>query len=173
MIATQGAEPVDAMVMIASHAGITRLISTAAERAKIWAVFNVVMPIVSRLLGYVPIEALGMGKSVPVGVMECWVRWTRRSGYFFDDSEFDLGRRYAEATGLLLSAIFTDDLWANRRAVDVLTDRATGGDINKLDVEASPGKKRTDRPHGILSVREPGAVARNRRQARGAGELGA
>lgn len=115
MIATQGAEPVDAMVMIASHAGITRLISTAAERAKIWAVFKVVMPIASRLLGYVPIEALGMGKSVPVGVMEQWVRWTRRSRH----------------------------------------------------------KKRTDRPHGILSVRESGAVARNRRLARGAGELGA
>ena len=37
MLATQAAEPVAAMVMVASHAGVTRLISTAAERAKVWA----------------------------------------------------------------------------------------------------------------------------------------
>nr|WP_240394012.1 alpha/beta fold hydrolase [Corynebacterium lactis] len=142
MIATQAQEPVDAMVMVASHAGITRLISTAAERAKIWAVFNVVTPLASRLLGYVPIEALGMGKPVPVGVMTQWAGWTRQRGYFFDDPEFDLADRYAAATGPLLSLVFTDDLWANRRAVDVLTDRAVRCDVVKRDIEAGRGTKR-------------------------------
>lgn len=67
MIATQGAEPVDAMVMIASHAGITRLISTAAERAKIWAVFKVVMPIASRLLGYCRLRRWGWASRFRLG----------------------------------------------------------------------------------------------------------
>ncbi|HIW95393.1 MAG TPA: alpha/beta fold hydrolase [Candidatus Corynebacterium gallistercoris] len=71
MIAIQDEQPVDAMVMIAAHAGITKLISTAAERAKIWVVFNLVTPLTARTLGYVPVEKLGIGKQIPVGVMKC------------------------------------------------------------------------------------------------------
>src|SRR5699024_887053 len=99
MLATQHEEPVQAMVMIASHAGITRMIRTAAERAKIWAIFNVVAPIGAKLMGYVPVEALGMSKTIPLGVMLQWRRWTGQKQYFFDDPEFDFTERFAKAEG--------------------------------------------------------------------------
>ena len=136
MLATQAAEPVAAMVMVASHAGVTRLISTAAERAKVWTIFNIVTPLTARLMGYVPVEKLGVGKQIPLGVMTQWARWSRQGGYFFDDTEFDLRQRFRRARGPVLSVVLTDDLWANRRAVDVLTDELEAADVEKLDIEA-------------------------------------
>ena len=139
MMATQVDQPVDVMVQVASHAGITRLIRTWQERAKIWAVFNIITPLSSRFLGYAPVEQLGMGRQIPMGVMDEWSTWTRKPNYFFGDPNFDLQRRYNEATGPLLSVVFTDDLWANRRAVDVLTDQLTSADVEKLDIAAGKG----------------------------------
>lgn len=141
MLATQCEEPADAMVMIASHAGVTATVQTRAERAKIWTVFNVLTPLTAKLFGFVPVERIGLGKSIPVGVMRQWSRWTRKPQYFFEDAEFDLADRYAKATGPLLSVVFTDDLWANRRAVDILTNHAMAADVEKLDVEAGPNTK--------------------------------
>lgn len=139
MIATQRDNHVDAMVMVASHAGITRLISTLPERLKIGLVFNVITPLTARFLGHVPVEKLGLGKSIPVGVMQQWARWTRSPRYFFGDATLDLQQRFNQATGPLLSVVFTDDLWANRRAVDVLTNECTMADVEKLDIEAGKG----------------------------------
>lgn len=148
MIATQRDTQVDAMVMVAAHAGITRLISTFAERLRIGAVFNVVTPLTYRFLGYVPVEKLGMGKSIPAGVMRQWSQWTRKRGYFFDDDTLDLTQRFNQATGPLLSLVFTDDLWANRTAVDVLTDQATQAQVEKVDVTC--GKSTENGPVGHM-----------------------
>ncbi|MBF4552516.1 alpha/beta hydrolase family protein [Corynebacterium suicordis] len=139
MIATQREQQVHAMVMVAAHAGITRLISTLPERLRIGIVFNVVTPLTSRFLGYVPVEKMGIGKSIPVGVMNQWGSWTRKRNYFFDDATLDLKQRFNQATGPLLSLVFTDDLWANRKAVDVLTDQATSADVEKRDIECGKG----------------------------------
>ena len=139
MLATQHEEPVQAMVMIASHAGITRMIRTAVERAKIWAIFNVATPVGAKLMGYVPIEALGMSKTIPLGVMLQWRRWTCQKQYFFDDPEFDFAERFAKAEGPVLSVVMKDDLWAHRGAVNVLTDRLDRADVVKKDIEAGEG----------------------------------
>ncbi len=136
MFATQAEHPADVMVQIAAHAGITKLISTRAEQLRIGAIFNVLTPIFSRVLGYVPVERLGVGKSIPVGVMLQWARWTRDPRYFFGDAEFDLQERFAAARGRLLSVVFSDDLWANRRASDVLTDELVNVDVVKRDIVA-------------------------------------
>lgn len=138
MFATQQDEPVDVMVQVASHAGITRLIRTWQERAKIWTVFNIITPLTARVLGRVPVEQLGLGKQIPVGVMTQWARWTRRDDYFFGDAEFDIQDRFNAARGPVLSVVFTDDLWANRTAVDVLTDQLTSAEVEKLDIDAGP-----------------------------------
>lgn len=46
----------------------------AVERAKVWAIFNVVTPVCARLMGYVPVDKLGVGKTIPLGVMLQWRR---------------------------------------------------------------------------------------------------
>lgn len=132
-------EQVAAIVAIASHAGITRLIPEFKERARVWTVFNVITPLTSRVLGYVPVARIGMGRDIPLGVMKQWAKWTRKPRYFFDDADFpDRGtppaRRFEKVDVPVYSLVLTDDLWATREASDVLVDRLTGADVERHDV---------------------------------------
>lgn len=132
-------EPVDAIAAIASHAGITKLIPEAKERARIWTVFNVITPLTARVLGHVPVAKIGMGRDIPVGVMTQWSRWTRKPGYFFDDKDFPgqghtPQERFAKVTAPVLSVVFTDDLWATREASDVLVDKLSGAEVERRDI---------------------------------------
>ena len=68
-----------------------------------------------------------------------WAKWSRQDDYFFGDQHFNLKERFNKARGPLLSVVFTDDLWANRRSVDVLTDQTTRADVDKVDIEAGRG----------------------------------
>lgn len=135
-------ESVDAIALIASHAGITRLIPPLAERLKVGFIFNVFTPLTARLLGYVPVDKIGMGKSIPVGVMLQWRNWTRKHSYFFDDENFPdrgtpLPQRYAKVSAPVLSIVLDDDPWATREASDVLLDRLTGTQVEKKDIGPS------------------------------------
>ncbi|MEK0372687.1 alpha/beta fold hydrolase [Corynebacterium mastitidis] len=140
-------EPVDAIALVASHAGITKLIPSRLERLKVGFVFTVFTPLTSRLLGYVPVDKIGMGKAVPAGIMLQWRHWTRRPGYFFDDPSFPdqsipLTRRFAKVTAPVLSIVLSDDPWATRQASDVLLDRLTSAEVEKRDITpASIGAK--------------------------------
>lgn len=139
MLVSQHEEPVKAMVMVASHVGVTKTIRTAVERAKVWAIFNVVTPVCARLMGYVPVDKLGVGKTIPLGVMLQWRRWASQGQYFFEDPEFDLAERFAKAEGPVLSVVMNDDLWVHRGAVDILTDRLDRADVVKRDIEEGEG----------------------------------
>ena len=138
--AIQCDEPVDALVAIASHAGVTRLIPSAIERAKVWAIFNVVTPVSIRVLRRVPIEKIGMGRNIPAGVTRQWGRWTSLREYFFDDENFptrgtQLTTRFALFNAPVLSQIFTDDLWATRRAANVLVDKLVNAPVERRDIQ--------------------------------------
>lgn len=140
-IAVQSESPVGALAMIASHAGITALIPDVREKARVWAFFNVIVPVTSRVTGRVPMVEIGMGKPVPVGALTQWARWSRDRGYFFADDEFDFTRRYAAADVPVLSMCFADDDWATREATGELTRRMAAADITEVDVEPSPGER--------------------------------
>lgn len=111
----------------------------AVGRAKVWAIFNVVTPVCARLMGYVPVDKLGVGKTIPLGVMLQWRRWASQGQYFFEDPEFDLAERFAKAEGPVLSVVMNDDLWVHRGAVDILTDRLDRADVVKRDIEEGEG----------------------------------
>lgn len=128
-------EPVETLAMIASHAGVTRTVRGVAERAKVWTVFNVVTPVSARLLGRVPVQRLGLGRSIPLGVMRQWSRWTRRAGYFFEDQAFDFRERFTRVRGPVLSMVFADDPWATREASDILLEPMRNADIQRWDVD--------------------------------------
>nr|WP_298075893.1 hypothetical protein [uncultured Corynebacterium sp.] len=165
MLVSQHEEPVKAMVMVASHAGVTKTVRTAVERAKVWAIFNVVTPVCARLMGYVPVDKLGVGKTIPLGVMLQWRRWASQGQYFFEDPEFDLAERFAKAEGPVLSVVMNDDLWVHRGAVDILTDRLDRADVVKRDIEERGDRERARRAHGLLPLEAQGSVAGSGRVA--------
>ena len=107
-------------VLVASHAGVTRTVRGAVERARVWCVMRVLAPVLCRLLGYMPGRRIGLGEDLPRTVMLQWSRWTTLPGYFLDDPAMDARRRMARVRLPLLALGLADDPWANPRAMDIL-----------------------------------------------------
>lgn len=124
-------------VMVASHAGVTRTISGVRERLRVWCVINLVMPLACRVLGYTPGRRLGLGEDLPSSVMLQWGRWSRMPNYFYDDPAMQAAQRAARVHLPLLVLGFDDDPWANPRAVDALLRPLVNARIERL--QFAPG----------------------------------
>lgn len=44
-------------------------------------------PVATRLYGYQPMSALGLGEDIPLDVYRDWKRWCQYPHYFFDDPQ--------------------------------------------------------------------------------------
>lgn len=128
-------EPVEALAMVASHAGVTRTVRTLRERLRVWAFFNLLAPVSARLLGRVPVREVRMGKPLPLGAVLQWARWTRHPDYFFHDPELDLAARFAEVSCPVLSVVVQDDLWATREASEILLERMPAASVQRRDLD--------------------------------------
>lgn len=122
-------------VLVASHAGATRLIR-GAERWRVRLVMRALGPALCGLLGYMPGSRLGLGEDLPRGVMLQWARWTSLPRYFFDDPAMDAARRMAQQRIPLLALGFDDDPWANRDAVGMLLSGLTAAPLERREVSA-------------------------------------
>jgi predicted alpha/beta hydrolase len=114
------AEPVSGAVFVGCQEGDIRL----WPRYRIpWFLFGVgvVIPLFSRLLGYVP-GSVGFGEDLPGGVASQWARWCRTRGYVFGVHP-ELADRAATVAFPILSLSFSDDHYAPPRAVDALLRR--------------------------------------------------
>jgi predicted alpha/beta hydrolase len=117
---SSASELLSAAVLVAAHAGVTRTIRGAVERARVWCVMRVFAPVLCALFGYMPGRRIGLGEDLPRTVMLQWSRWTTLPGYFLDDPAMDARRRMARVRLPLLVLGFDDDPWANARAIDIL-----------------------------------------------------
>jgi predicted alpha/beta hydrolase len=75
--------------------------------------WHLLAPVLTRLYGYLPFSALGMGEDLPLGVYRQWKRWCGRPHYFFDDpaTQPEL-HGFARWRIPFAAANATDDLWA-------------------------------------------------------------
>ncbi|MEC4596212.1 serine aminopeptidase domain-containing protein [Burkholderia vietnamiensis] len=124
-----------AAVLVAAHAGSTRLIESAAERLKVRLILHVLGPLASALLGYVPGKRLGLGEDLPAGVFREWSRWTALPHYFFDDPTLGAAERFSKQRLPILAVGFDDDPWANRRAIDLLVSYLTGAAVERRQID--------------------------------------
>ncbi|CAB3751776.1 alpha/beta hydrolase [Burkholderia sp. MSh2] len=124
-----------AAVLVAAHAGSTRLITQAAERLKVRLILRVVGPLMSALLGYVPGKQLGLGEDLPAGVFREWSRWTTLPHYFFDDPTLGAAERYAKQQLPILALGFDDDPWANPGAIGLLVSYLTRAAVERRQID--------------------------------------
>ncbi len=89
-----------------------------AERARVWALWNLLAPPLVGWHGYLPFSSLGMGEDLPLGVYRDWKRWCRHPGYFFDDPVEgpEWTRRFEQVTVPVTGVNSTDDAWAPPRS---------------------------------------------------------
>lgn len=123
-----------AAMLVASHAGATRLVRGWFERQRVRFVLGVLAPILCRLFGYMPGSRLGLGEDLPSSVMLQWAGWTARARYFFDDPEVDAARRMARLRIPVRVLGFDDDPWANPVAVDMLVSHLTSARLEHRQV---------------------------------------
>ncbi|MDS0861454.1 alpha/beta fold hydrolase [Burkholderia pseudomultivorans] len=130
-----GSAHLRAAVMVASHAGSTRLIAHAAERLKVRLILRVLGPLASALFGYVPGKRLGLGEDLPAGVFREWSGWTTLPRYFFDDPTLGAAERFARQRLPILALGFDDDPWANPAAIDLLVSYLTRAAVERRQVD--------------------------------------
>jgi predicted alpha/beta hydrolase len=121
-------------VLVASHAGVTRTIRGAVERARVWCVMRLLAPALCGMLGYMPGRRIGLGEDLPRSVMLQWSRWTTLPGYFLDDPEMDARRRMARVRVPLLVLGFDDDPWANPRAIGILVQPLVNAQVERRQI---------------------------------------
>jgi predicted alpha/beta hydrolase len=109
-----------AAVLVASHAGTSRLVRGTGERLRVRFVMRFLSPLLCALFGYMPGRRIGLGEDLPASVMRQWSRWTSMPRYFFDDPTMYAERRMRRQRLPLLVLGFDDDPWANPEAVGML-----------------------------------------------------
>lgn len=113
-----------------------------SEAWKVWLQWNVVLPSLVALKGYMPWSLLGMGEDLPFGVYRQWRRWCGYPHYFFDDPAMThISDVYARVCLPLVAANAVDDPWASPKSRDAFVRAFTGADVSRLDLQPwEPGK---------------------------------
>lgn len=92
-----------------------------AQKPRRFVEFFVLLPLLTRTLGYLPGEA-GLGIDMPSGIVAEWARWCRRPDYFLGDHP-SLRERLARYDGRLFALSVTDDAFAPLANVEWLLAR--------------------------------------------------
>ena len=113
------------------------------ERYRVWAMWNVLGPIGTRLYGYHPMSKLGAGEDLPMGVYRDWKRWCALPHYFFDDPDAKaITDKFADVRIPIGAAVSTDDLWAPPASRDAFFKGYANAAVEPIDLlPASLGVK--------------------------------
>jgi predicted alpha/beta hydrolase len=114
-----GNERYTGVLAVASQSGYWRHWS-GSGRAGMWLATHVVLPGLSRLLGYFPARLLGQGEDLPAGMAIEWARWCRHPGYIV--GALGEKERYARFRAPVRLVWVADDNYAPRAAADALLD---------------------------------------------------
>jgi predicted alpha/beta hydrolase len=89
-------------------------------RAWMWPTTHLLLPGISRALGYFPASRLGFGEDLPAGVAIEWARWCRHPRYLV--GALQAQEAYARFRAPLLAYAIADDPFAPLSAVKALFD---------------------------------------------------
>jgi predicted alpha/beta hydrolase len=108
------------------------------ERLKVWLMWNVLGPISTRLLGYMPMSKLGIGEDLPMGVYRDWRRWCGFPHYFFDDPDAkSITDQFARVTMPIAANVSSDDLWAPPSSRDAFFKGYTNAAVEAITISPS------------------------------------
>jgi predicted alpha/beta hydrolase len=106
------------------------------ERYKVWFMWNVLGPVLTRFYGYHPMSKLGLGEDLPMAVYRDWKRWCSLSHYFFDDPEAKaITDKFAAVCIPIAAAVSTDDLWAPPASRDAFFKGYSGTRVQAINLD--------------------------------------
>lgn len=86
-------------------------------RAGMWLLTHVLLPVISRVLGYVPAQVFGQGEDLPAGVAAEWAAWCRNPRYAAGALD---AQGYASFKAPIRSYWIADDGYAPRAAAQAI-----------------------------------------------------
>jgi len=89
-------------------------------RALMWSMWHGMIPAITSLVGYLPMQSLGQGEDLPAGVAREWAAWGRRRNYLFDALEPAMRKAYTGLRFPVRALHIADDLYAPRRGIEAL-----------------------------------------------------
>lgn len=101
------------LVLVASQSGNWRLWDKG--KAKVWALWYLLIPSLTTLFGYFPSQKLGLFANLPKGVAQEWARWGRNPEYFKAYIGEDI-KGYERLSCPALAYSFEDDFFAPAKA---------------------------------------------------------
>ena len=87
------------------------------QRPRVLALWFVIIPLVTAVLGYFPARLLGLGEDLPAGVARQWARWGRHHEYLMRDRIPSWRAGYETLELPIRGLSFTDDIYAPRRSM--------------------------------------------------------
>ena len=112
----ENAGSIDKLVTLSAQSGYWK-VQGCFEKQRVRFLVTVLIPILSRAVGYLPWSKLGAGEDLPKGVALEWAKWCRLPNYLLDDPSLPL-ERYRNFTAPVLAYSVADDNWGTARAVD-------------------------------------------------------
>jgi len=109
---------IDGMVTMSAQSGHWRL-QGAEQKLVVWLHTHVTLPLLSRLMGYMPMSTVGAGEDMPAGVALEWARWCRHPDYILGDRTLPLDR-FQNFAAPVLAYSFGDDKWGTPRSVEAM-----------------------------------------------------
>lgn len=114
------ADEVAAAYFVGSQSGYWRH-WPGSGRIGIFALWHLLIPALSRPLGYFPSPWFGLGQDLPTGVARQWAHWGRHPDYLLRDGD-EVRRRYGRIRAPLLATSIAKDRFAPEAAVGALLE---------------------------------------------------
>jgi predicted alpha/beta hydrolase len=123
------ASQVEAVIMVGAQTPYWKNYPGAWMKTKLLLLWNLIIPLFTKLFGYFPASRLGLFEDLPPHVALQWARWAKSSHYAFDELPA-LEKAFAALDQPALMISFTDDELAPLPAVLDLKKYLTGMKID-------------------------------------------
>jgi predicted alpha/beta hydrolase len=105
------------------------------ERPKVWLLWNVLGPLMTKIYGYAPMSKMGVGEDIPAGVFWDWRKWCRYPHYFFDDPDAkNITEKFTLVNIPIAAAAATDDRWAPPSSRDAFFQGLSAARVDAIDL---------------------------------------
>jgi predicted alpha/beta hydrolase len=109
------------------------------DRARVWLMWKLVLPLLTAWKGYAPWSILGMGDDLPLGVYRKFSRWCCLPRHFFDDPAMNgIEKKYAEVRTPIVAANALDDTLSLPRSRDAFMFAYCNAPVTRLDLDPRP-----------------------------------
>jgi predicted alpha/beta hydrolase len=118
------------IILISSQSGYWKFWK-GIHRIRMWLIWYLLVPVFTRLYGYLPAKKISRMQHLPARVALDWAKWCRSPNYLFDNIDAE-NLHFGKIKCKLTSISISDDLLAPAQSVDWLTEKYVHARLKKL-----------------------------------------